>query len=461
MDYENTYEQEIDLKELLFTLLYRWRPIVLAAVLLGLLLGGYKVVNGLRSQQDETAVEEAREQYDMELAAYNRNVASSEWDIEKLKRALQNQQDYNDASVLMQIDPYNKPRAAADILIRLDSAEWEMYPDGVSMDPTDSLVKLYASNLVQRLDWSGLEKKTGVASRYLKELVGVGTDYSSNTVTIDVVYSDEETAEMILDEILRQLDRRKGEFASVAGNYTASVVNRNLSFIMDTGLEDKQKQNTDKIFSYQKDLLDKEMALKDLEEPEVPQEISKKKVAVQGVKFALIGSVGGAFLLAFYFCMLYVLSGKLHTDDELKDRFRVKILGVFALPVKTGVLCGIDRWLERLEGKAARPSEEAVLKRVALNIQNYVGEAKKLLLTGTVSEDILKDLAGKLSESLPGIQLVAGADMNKAADTLRLLAECDGVILVEKREASKCAQIQKEKESIDALKKPIIGCMVL
>ena len=56
MDYENTYEQEIDLKELLFTLLYRWRPIVLAAVLLGLLLGGYKVVNGLRSQQDETAV---------------------------------------------------------------------------------------------------------------------------------------------------------------------------------------------------------------------------------------------------------------------------------------------------------------------------------------------------------------------------------------------------------------------
>lgn len=266
---------------------------------------------------------------------------------------------------------------------------------------------------------------------------------------------------MILDEILRQLDRRKGEFASVAGNYTASVVNRNLSFIMDTGLEDKQKQNTDKIFSYQKDLLDKEMALKDLEEPEVPQEISKKKVAVQGVKFALIGSVGGAFLLAFYFCMIYVLSGKLHTDDELKDRFRVKILGVFALPVKTGVLCGIDRWLERLEGKAARPSEEAVLKRVTLNIQNYVGEAKKLLLTGTVSEDILKDLAGKLSESLPGIQLVAGADMNKAADTLRLLAECDGVILVEKREASKCAQIQKEKESIDALKKPIIGCMVL
>lgn len=461
MDYENTYEQEIDLKELLFTILYRWRPIVLAAVVLGILLGGYKVADGLRSQQDKEAVEEIREQYEMDLEAYNRNLASGEWDIEKAKRALENQQDYNDSSVLMQIDPYNKPRAAADILIRLDSAEWELYPDGINMDPTDSLVKLYSSNLVQRLDWSGLEKETGVDSQYLKELVGVGADYSSNTVTIDVVYSDKETAEKILDEILRQLERRKGEFAAVAGNYTANVVNRNLSFIMDTGLEDRQKQNTDKIFSYQKDLADKEKAFKDLEEPEVPQEISRKKVAMQGIKFALIGGVGGAFLLAFYFCMIYVLSGKLHTDDELKDRFRVKILGVFALPVKTGFLCGIDRWLERLEGKSARAAEEEVLERITLNIQNYAGDAKNILFTGTVSQEVLNELAAKLSERLPGISLIVGANMNQSADTLRLLAGCDGVVLVEKREVSRCSQIQKEKESIDALKKPIIGCMVL
>ena len=212
MNYENTYEQEIDLKELLFTILYRWRPIVLAAVIVGLLLGGYKLVNGLRAQQDEETVEEVREQYEMDIAAYERNLASSQWDIEKAKQSLQNQQDYNDASVLMQIDPYKKPRAAADILIRLDSSEWLEYPEGLNMDPTDSLVKLYASNLVQRLDWRKLEEKTGTETIYLKELVGVGSDYSSNTITIDVVYSDEETADLILDEILRQLDQRKGNF---------------------------------------------------------------------------------------------------------------------------------------------------------------------------------------------------------------------------------------------------------
>lgn len=460
MNYENTYEQEIDLKELLFTILYRWRPIVLAAVIVGLLLGGYKVVNGLRAQQDEETVEEVREQYEMDIAAYERNLASSQWDIEKAKQSLQNQQDYNDASVLMQIDPYKKPRAAADILIRLDSSEWLEYPEGLNMDPTDSLVKLYASNLVQRLDWSKLEEKTGTETIYLKELVGVGSDYSSNTITIDVVYSDEETADLILDEILRQLDQRKGEFSSIAGNYTASVVNRSLSFIMDTGLADRQKQNTDRIFSYQKDLLDREKALKDFAEPEIPEEISKRKVAMQGIKYAIIGGVGGVFLMAFYFCMIYVLSGKLHTDEELKERFGIKILGVFALPVKKGVLCGIDHWLERLEGKSVHATKEDVLDRIAINVKNYAGDIKKVLFTGTIPEDMLKELADELAPQIPDIQLMVSPDMNQATDTLRRLAECEAVILVEEREASKCRKIQKEKESIDALKKPILGCVI-
>lgn len=461
MNDENTYEQEIDLKELLFTILYRWRPIVLAAVIVGLLLGGYKVVSGLRSQMDEETVEEVREQYEMDVAAYERNVASSEWDLEKMKKSLSNQEEYNAASVLMQIDPYKKPRAAADILLKLDAEEWAAYPEGINMDPTDGLVKLYASNLVQRLDWSKLEEETGTDAIYLKELIGVGSDYSSNTITVEVFYSDEVTADKILDEVLAQLKRREGEFSSIVGNYTASVVNRSSSFIMDTGLADRQKQNTDQIFNYQEDILEKEKALKDLEEPEVPEELSKKKVALQGIKFAVIGGVGGVFLMAFYFCMIYVLSGKLHTDEELKDRFGFKVLGVFALPVKTGFLCGIDRWLERLEGKAVRPEEEDVLERIGLNIVNYAGEAKQLLFTGTVSKECLEELAGKLSGRMPDLQLTVGGDMNRDTDTLRLLAKCDGVILAEKREVSKCREIQKEKESIDALKKPVLGCIIL
>ena len=44
MDYNNVYEQEIDLKDLIFAVLHRWRMILAAAVVLALLLGGYKAL---------------------------------------------------------------------------------------------------------------------------------------------------------------------------------------------------------------------------------------------------------------------------------------------------------------------------------------------------------------------------------------------------------------------------------
>ena len=40
MDYNSTYEQEIDLKDLMFAVLRKWKQIILVAVVFALLLGG-------------------------------------------------------------------------------------------------------------------------------------------------------------------------------------------------------------------------------------------------------------------------------------------------------------------------------------------------------------------------------------------------------------------------------------
>mgnify|MGYP000547317598 CR=1 FL=1 len=44
MEPENTYEQEIDLKDLMFAVLHKWRPIIVTAVIFAVLLGGFKGV---------------------------------------------------------------------------------------------------------------------------------------------------------------------------------------------------------------------------------------------------------------------------------------------------------------------------------------------------------------------------------------------------------------------------------
>ena len=62
--YTEDYEQEIDLKDLLFVLLYRWRILLLAAVIGAALLGGYKAVKGNAKQMDLPQTESYQEELD-------------------------------------------------------------------------------------------------------------------------------------------------------------------------------------------------------------------------------------------------------------------------------------------------------------------------------------------------------------------------------------------------------------
>ena len=461
MDHENMYEQEIDLKDLLFTLLYRWRPILLVAVAFGLALGSYKVVTGLQSQQDAALVVESREAYEEDMVSYEEGLDSYEKNIENIQTAIKELDRYMEGSILMKIDPYDKPVASADLLFQMEESVSQTEGAGADVDPADSLVKLYSSNLLRQMDWEGLERELGVEQIYLRELISVSGDQGSNTLTVTATYLDAATAEKLLETFLENVDACQKNFTSVVGAHTVDVVNRSVDTVLDMDLIDVKKNNGDKVMSYQNSLTNMEKARDSLVEPELPEELSKRKVAMSGIKYALIGGVGGAFLMAFYFCMIYVLCGKLHTDEEVKDQFRIKILGVFGTPEKTGTLSSVDRLLERLEGRAVRPAEDDVLDRIALNMINHAGEAKKVLLTGTIPEETLRELADKLAGRLPQISLSVGADMNKTSDTLRLLAACEAVVLAEQRGTSKCREILQEKEAVDTLKKPILGCIVL
>ena len=58
MEPNSTYDQEIDLKDLMFAVLYKWRPVVIAAVVIGLLLGGFKAFSTYKSKNDPTVITE-------------------------------------------------------------------------------------------------------------------------------------------------------------------------------------------------------------------------------------------------------------------------------------------------------------------------------------------------------------------------------------------------------------------
>lgn len=70
MDYREEYEQEIDLKDLLFHILYRWRSLILAALLIcGLAAGYVSYYNGTALPEEKTAIQAQLEEQTQLLGA--------------------------------------------------------------------------------------------------------------------------------------------------------------------------------------------------------------------------------------------------------------------------------------------------------------------------------------------------------------------------------------------------------
>lgn len=107
MEPENTYEQEIDLKDLMFAVLYKWRPIIITAVIAAVLLGGFKGMRSFQNYRDADAQAEAQESYQQDLEVYNTSKAAYEREIDNITNDIQKQQEYLENSVLMNVSPYD------------------------------------------------------------------------------------------------------------------------------------------------------------------------------------------------------------------------------------------------------------------------------------------------------------------------------------------------------------------
>ena len=76
-EYRNyEYEEEIDLKQFLVYVFRKWRTMLAAAVILGLLLGGAKMAKGFLDLQDPEKVEESIKE--AELAQENYDTAKAQ-----------------------------------------------------------------------------------------------------------------------------------------------------------------------------------------------------------------------------------------------------------------------------------------------------------------------------------------------------------------------------------------------
>ncbi|MCI9360522.1 MAG: chain-length determining protein [Hungatella sp.] len=458
MEYNDTYEQEIDLKDLMFVVLRKWRSILVVAIILAALAGGFKIGQVLSQQSDPEFLKTAEEDYEKDLAIYEMNKAAKEREIENLMLDLENQDKYMEDSVLMSISPYDVSVSSVDCFVKTD---YEIMPNMVyqNINYADSLIKSYTAAVKK----DGLKKvadEENTDIRYIEELVTINIDYDNDMFSIQVKHSDPEKAEAIMDGIMSTLRGIRGKLSSAITNHTLSVMNEMSSVTIDLAISDEQKSKKDYVNTLETSLQTKQDELEELSEPVKPA-VSKLSAIKSGLKYVILGGILGAFMVVFVVCVAFLMSDKVASAKELKNRFNIKTLGVLEAGSKKKAFGIVDRWLDRLEGVDVTTPDNVRYEVIAANIRNYAKDAKSLLVTGTVDKTVLDVVAGKLKELLPGVQISCGEDMRVTAYTLEQLSKHEGVILVEKKGVSTYTGVSQEVETVKNVGKETVGYILV
>jgi len=453
MEPTNTYEQEIDLKDLMFAVLHKWRPILLVAVILAVLLGGYKAASAYKHQNNADVIKETEEKYQEDLKVYEKNMETCEREIENLLTDIENQQKYMEESILMNMSAYDVWEADTELFVKTN---YVIMPDMVyqNIDYTNTILRAYKSALTNTEFLEDIAKKVGIETRYLKELVDISAE--DNLITIKVRHNEEKAAKALMSDILSGVDASQAKIEKSIGEHSVSTVNSSIGSMVDLDLANTQKNERDRLIQLNDSLETKQKELEELEEPKKAATSANAAIS-SGVKYAVLGGVLGAFMVIFFVCVAFLMSDKLYSEKELRNRYRMKILGTLPAGQKAK---GIDAWLNRLEGRICG-EEESEYSLIAANIRNYAEGAKSVLVTGTVEEEWLRKVADRLGAELRDVEVNFGGNMFQNVETLKMLPEVDGVILVEQCRSSVYGKIELEIEKVLDLQKEVVGCVVL
>lgn len=452
----DTYEQEIDLKDLLFFILRKWHFIACIAIIGALLAGGYQLFH----YRDTEYIAELKKDYDRALKEYQQAEEGYLKSMEDLTADIHYEESYQENSLLYNIDPYNKLTSSADIFITMDYSRSQEGTNMVSIDPADSVLKAYTSAIIRGIFLLPFSEENKLDINYLKELIQVSPDYNGNMLTITVTHTERESAEKILDLILNAMDAIKPEIQKELGQHSMVIMNKNTDIVIDPGLARNQKDRTANLNNLYTSLRETQKALEDLTQPEEPAALTPTGIIKAGIKYGILGGILGAFLSAFVSSVLFLMSNTLYSEKDLKNKFGLRILGTFFRGKKKVVFTAVDEYLDRLEGKK-NVTDQEVYERIAANIKSFVEAGSKILLTGTINETVLNDIRGSLQEQLCEFELAAGPDINDNTAALKMLNEYNNIVLVEERGVSKFSQVTSEIEMVHDLKKNVIGCILL
>jgi hypothetical protein len=472
----NTHQTvEINLRDLFFVVLKKLGIISLVGIILAGALFAYKYIS---SSNDANVLDVSAKldgETDIEYSDRVKNVNHAEDiinSIEVLNNQIDSQRVYVADSILMQIDTEKEAVTTASFLISVD--------DNLTTGLDNALALSYEQDIETGEYLNGLADELGTKQGYLVELIKADTSSSDSVVVntsgefgsagilkITVIGPSTDYTDKIMDEILEEINVKSVELNASMAPHTITLSARQSSYIVDNTTRDLQYSVTSRFETLQKQIDSYDDSLDDIaSDLGVDNKDSLYKYFTynddswsgsalgSAIKFAVIGFVIGAFLVACVIVIDYIFGKKFSTQSKFFSRFPgINKIGV-AKPAKKG--SAYAKAIDIKTGDDNHLSDENSVKLMSANVKNLTSGMDKVLFTGTADAEKVKELVKALN-----IKADVKASIFEDPSCLESIADYDGIILVEQRDYSDRKLIAEELELISNADTKLIGAIVL
>lgn len=438
-------ERVIYIKDLLFAVLYRWRTVLIVALALALLLGGYRGISLGSNEIDSTASEEA-------MADYEHQSQTLELEIDRLEDRIDAFSTYINSSPFMTLNPHNV--YVSELYLYVAPVFAENVPFEGELDPADRLLGAYRQLLLSKENLNTVAQALDMDGANMEVIVDVSCDYTADMLSVFVRQADDTKAKAVLDVLQTAVNNAQTTVLEIMGEHKMSVLGSSTTQCNDESLALLQSKKNEELFAM-KESLKVRIAEQDALVAPAVQPVSSKQILVSAVKYAVLGGVLGFFLAACVIVLVHLARNKVYSRRTLEDQTGLHILGCIPSNKKQ---CAIDLWLRKLEGRCVEaPEQHSAL--VAAQIRNLCGTECALLLSGAAGADDRLPILNALETA--GCTVIANGDLLCTAETVSAMERCTGIVLLEQCGKSRYAAVQEAAMQAQAIGKPVLGCVLI
>ena len=361
---ENSYgeEIEIDLIDMFFYMVKKWRSLIIA-IIIGAILGtGFHIVKSYQRNIEQNQSlndlnEKADENFDEEKYNIEPDTLKTMEIAYQYRQLYNKQSEYNSKSIIMQLDPN-----------AVYTGELKYY---ISAENNTGLLSVLYQNVINDENiLEELKKASGLDcdTQYIKELIdswttdenGISIDINNSRqennvsavvknafVTYKVVSTSQRSCERMLQVIREKVVQLDTEAVEKYGNYSVVDVGDNVGLVTDNSYLTKQKSNVDQLNAYStavknaennftdtekeyytKKYLAKEYAERvgtDEEKESLLEEVEVKPVS--RVKCFLFAELLLIIIWGIYYAVRYIFDSRIKTITEYQREFRVPVIG--------------------------------------------------------------------------------------------------------------------------------------